>query len=304
MMINTEWYRVFMYAAHSSNLTKAAQLLHMTQPSVSYAIKQLEEALDVVLFDRLSKGVKLTHEGYALFQHVVSAFAQLETGEKQLQLLKQFKNGQVRIGANGAIIKDIVLPRLNEFHAKYPDIRIRLLQEKTSNIIRHIKQGMLDIGFVHLPIADHEIEVIPIDSSHNCFVVGKAHEDLATDSVSTDQLLQIPFLMLSSGSTTRAFVEQWFNSQGYTIEADIELNSLDMLTEFAECGYGVAFVPRSFVRDKISEGVLFELKTRVPIPDRPLGIATKRQSSLSLSSASFLEAFKITSQQSNTGHDC
>jgi LysR family cyn operon transcriptional activator len=292
MIINTEWYRVFMYAAQSSNLTKAAQILHMTQPSVSYTIKQLEESLGVVLFDRLSKGVRLTHEGHALLEYVVPAFAQLDTGERQLQLLKQFKDGQVRIGANGPIIKHIVLPALDEFHTAYPQIRLRLIQEKTSNIIKYIKQGTLDIGFIHLPLIDSDIDVMQIHSIRNCFVVGKAYQDLTADFISTDKLLQVPLLMLSAGSTTRSYVEQWFNKQGFAVEADIELNSLDMLTEFAERGFGAAFVPQSFVQHKIREGVLFELQTQVPIPDRPLGIATKRESSLSVSSASFLEAFK------------
>jgi DNA-binding transcriptional LysR family regulator len=292
MIINTEWYRVFMYVAQSNNLTKAAQILHMTQPSVSYTIKHLEEALGVVLFDRLSKGVRLTHEGHALLEYVVPAFAQLDTGERQLQLLRQFKDGQVRIGANGAIIKDIVLPALDEFHTTFPQIRVRLTQENTSNILKYIKQGTLDIGFIHLPLIDPDIDIMLIHSLQNCFVVGKAYQELTTDSLTTDQLLQIPLLMLSAGSTTRSFLEQWFNIQGYAVEADIELNSLDMLTEFAERGYGAAFVPHSFVQLKIKEGVLFELQTQVPIPDRPLGIATKHKSSLSMSSASFLEAFK------------
>src|SRR5690606_4189663 len=127
------------------NLTKAAQNLHMTQPSVSYAIKQLEEALGMALFVRLPKGVQLTHEGRALFEHVSAAFNQLESGERQIKLMKQFEDGVVRIGANGAAIKHILLPRLDEFHSKYPQIRIRLLQERTSNIVNHLKEGTLDI---------------------------------------------------------------------------------------------------------------------------------------------------------------
>src|SRR5690554_5517469 len=99
MNINTEWYRVFMIAAQTSNLTKAAQILHTTQPSVSYTIKQLEEALDVTLFDRFSKGVRLTREGESLFIFVLSAFNQLEQGEETLQAMKHFQEGQVRIGA-------------------------------------------------------------------------------------------------------------------------------------------------------------------------------------------------------------
>ncbi|MBW7460722.1 LysR family transcriptional regulator, partial [Paenibacillus sepulcri] len=76
--LNMEWYRIFLHTAKVENLTKAAQQLHMTQPSVSYAIKQLEDSLDVKLFDRLSKGVKLTAEGAALLEYVEPSFALID----------------------------------------------------------------------------------------------------------------------------------------------------------------------------------------------------------------------------------
>ncbi|MFD0715393.1 LysR family transcriptional regulator [Paenibacillus sp. GCM10027626] len=292
MTIHTEWYRIFMYAAQFGNLTKAGQMLHMTQPSVSYAIKQLEEALGMTLFDRLSKGVRLTQEGQLLFEHVKLAFAHLDTGEKQMRQLKQFKDGQVRIGANGAIIKDILLPKLDLFHQSYPDIHVRLIQNRTSLIVQHLKEGKLDIGFIHLPLDDSELAIKYTAPLRNCFVVGARYRELAEYVVTTAQLLTIPLLLLSAGSRTRSFVEQWFSRQGYTIDADIELNSLEMLAVFAERGYGAAFVPRSYVEAELARGVLFELHTEVPIDDRQFGIATRRDLTLSLPTAKFLELFQ------------
>jgi len=291
-MIHSEWYRIFMFAAQTNNLTKAGQLLHMTQPSVSYAIKQLEEALGIILFDRLSKGVRLTPEGEQLFEHVKLAFAQLERAEQHVQELKQFKDGQIRIGANGAITKNILLPRLDQFHADYPQIRIKLVQDKTSLIIKQMKQGVIDIGFVHLPLQDNELDIRQIAPLKNCFVVGKRYLELASQTISAEQLLEIPLLMLSAGSSTRSFVEHWFNNQGYAAKADIELNSLEMLAAFAERGYGAAFIPKSFVIDKLADGSLIELTTAVPLPDRELGIATRKDTSLSLPTARFLELFQ------------
>jgi DNA-binding transcriptional LysR family regulator len=69
-MLHLEWYRIFLHTARHGNVTKAAQELHVTQPSVSYAIKQMEEALGLKLFHRLSKGVELTEEGKALAAYV------------------------------------------------------------------------------------------------------------------------------------------------------------------------------------------------------------------------------------------
>lgn len=295
MIANTEWYRVFLRAAETSNLTKAAQLLHMTQPSVSYAIKQLEDTLGVVLFDRLSKGVRLTEEGHALFRHVRLAFEELDAAERRITKLQQLNEGRLRIGANGAIIKDFLLPCLDLFHDRYPGIRIQLSQERTGRVLERLRSGSLDIGFVHLPIADEEIDFSVSHASPYCAVVGKKFVEWANKPVTTAQLTELPLLLLTSGSSTRAFINGWFSSQGVEAEADIELNSLDMLAEFAERGYGIAFLPRAFVMQRIAAGTLLEVQTAVPLPDRQIGIAVRKQSSPSMATQAFLQIARIDS---------
>lgn len=294
MIASTEWYRIFLHAAEVSNLTKAAHMLHMTQPSVSYAIKQLEEALGVTLFDRLSKGVRLTPEGEILYEHVRQAFAELDTAERRLKNLKQFNEGRLRIGANGPMIKDFVVPLLDRFHAHYAHIRIQLSQAQTSVILERLKRGLLDIGYVYLPVADEEIEIVASYTSPFCVVAGKAFANRSnlSEPLSTAQLTKLPLAMLSPGSTTRAFIEGWFQSQGMEVEADFELSSMEMLTEFVERGYGAAFLPRAFVASRIASGALIELHTAVPLPDRQIGVAIRRHASPSLAAGAFIEMLR------------
>ncbi|SDS07321.1 DNA-binding transcriptional regulator, LysR family [Paenibacillaceae bacterium GAS479] len=286
---NTEWYRIFLHAAENSNLTKAAQTLHMTQPSVSYAIKQLEDELGIKLFDRLSKGVRLTYEGEALLRHVRQAFEELETAERSMKQRLQLNEGILRIGANGAIIKHFLLPMLDAFHERYPGIHIQLSQERTDLILDRLKKGTLDIGCVYLPVSDEEIEIVGSDASPYCAVVGKAFADWSREPVSAEQLAKLPLLMLSPGSSTRSFIEDWFRHQGIEAEADFELNSLDMLAEFTERGYGVSFLPRAYVEPRIADGTLVELRTEIPLPDRRIGVAIRKHSTPSMAAKSFLE---------------
>src|SRR5690625_4580554 len=290
MKASPEWYRVFLHAAETGNLTHAAQRLHMTQPSVSYAIKQLEKTLGVKLFDRLSRGVRLTQEGEAMYEHVRQAFEQLDSAERMIKKLQQFSEGHLRIGANGAIIKDFLLPSLDAFHVRYPDIQIQLSQERTSRILERLRHGALDIGYVYVPIADDEIEVISTVASPYCVVVGRSYEDWAhRESLSTKQLLEIPLLMLSPGSTTSSFIKDWFQSQGLEADADFELSSLDMLAEFTERGYGAAILPRAFVASRVDSGKLLELPLDVPLPDRSVGVAVRKETVLSLAAKAFLD---------------
>jgi len=277
MVVQIEGYRVFLTVSRLGNMSRAAEQLHMTQPSVSYAMKQLEDRLGVRLFERLSKGIRLTEEGRMLAEHVEQAFQHLDAAETKLDLLKQYKLGQIRIGANGAIIKEVVLPILDEFHASYPDIRIRLLQQRTMSIMKLIQEGSLDAGFVYLPIHAAELAATPLKTIDNCLVAGRLFTSWSQQRLPTARLLDIPLLLLTAGSTTRSMLEGWFAAQGYSIEADMELTSNDMLIEFAKRGYGAAFVPRPFVQQEIDAGELVELPTEVPLPSLTLGMVAKSQ---------------------------
>lgn len=289
MLLNMEWYRIFLHTAKLGNLTKAAQELHITQPSVSYAIKQLEAQLEVKLFDRLSKGVKLTPEGAAVLDYVEKSFAILQLGETKLQALKNLTAGELRIGASGPVIKHLLLPLLDTFHAEYPAVRIRLLQGKTADIRAKLKAGQIEIGLIHLPFSDQELVVQHLTDIQDCFIVGPAYRHLSETAMTAKELTQIPLLLLSEGSSTRMFVDQWFASQGITADADMELSSMDMLVELAMRGYGAAFVTQTFIRQELDERKLYQLMLSERIPPRSVGYAIRRGSTPSIIAKRFIE---------------
>ena len=286
--MHMEWYRIFLYTARAGNLTKAAQELHITQPSVSYTIKQLEASLGVKLFDRLSKGVKLTPEGAALLGYVEQSFSLLQAGEDKVHSLKRLSAGELRIGASGPIIKHLLVPPLDKFHAQYPGVRIRLSQGRSAEIREQLKNGQIDLGFVHLPMSDHELDVKHLATIQDCFVVGNSYRHLLEHPVTARELIKIPLLLLSKGSSTRRYVEEWLFSLGVTAEVDIELSSMDMLIELAQRGYGTAFVTRSFIKQELKEEKLYELQLTDPIPERSIAVATRRDISLSITANHFL----------------
>ena len=127
------------------------------------------------------------------------------------------------------------------------------------------------------------------------FVVGPSFRELADQSRTAEEIARTPLLLLSAGSSTRRFVEQWFAAHGLTIKADIELGSIDLLVEFARLGYGAAFVTRSFVSEELATGTLFEISTVEPIPSREIGIVMRRERMLSLAATRFIERFLSSS---------
>lgn len=288
-MIHLEWYRIFLHTAQQGNFTKAAQALHITQPSVSYAIRQMEEELGVKLFHRLSKGVELTEEGRSLLAYVEPSFALLESGEQHLTSLKQLSEGELRVGASDSLIKHLLLPYLNAYHQLHPNVRIRLSNGKTPVLAERLKEGQLDCALVHVPLQDDQLEIRPIAKLQDCFVVGEAYRAYADEDLSAAELLTIPLLMLSPGSSTRIFVEQWFAAKGCTVKPDMELGSMDLLIEFARLGYGAAFVTRSFIEEDLRQERLFELRLQDTPAPRDIGLAYRKGDRLSIAAERFVQ---------------
>ncbi|WHY17497.1 LysR family transcriptional regulator [Paenibacillus sp. G2S3] len=287
-MFNLEWYRIFWQTARHRNLTKAAVELHITQPSVSYAIKQMEEALGLKLFHRLSKGVELTEEGQALFEYVEQSFSMLDSAQKHLENLKQLNEGEIRIGASDYLIKHLLLPQLNTFHSTYPGIRIRLSHGKTPDITKRLKDGEIDCAFVHMPLHDPLLNIQTLAVLEDCFVVGEAYQDLASRSLTMKEVSELPLILFSQGSSTRVFVEQWFATKGLSVIPDIELGSIELLAEFARLGYGAAFISRSFVQEDLHSGKLYELKLDDPLLPRSIGFAVRQDRKLSVAAEHFV----------------
>ncbi|WP_313637738.1 LysR family transcriptional regulator [Paenibacillus sp.] len=288
-MFNLEWYRIFWKTARHRNLTKAAGELHITQPSVSYAIKQMEEALGLKLFHRLSKGVELTEEGRALFEYVEQSFSMLDYAQKHLENLKQLNEGEIRIGASDYLIKHHLLPQLNTFHSAYPGIRIRLSHGKTPEITERLKNGEIDCAFVHMPLHDPLLNIQTLAMLEDCFVVGEAYQEIASRSLAMKEVSELPLILFSQGSSTRVFVEQWFAAKGLSVIPDIELGSIELLAEFARLGYGAAFISRSFVQEDLHSGKLYELRLDDPLLPRSIGFAVRRDRKLSVAAEQFVQ---------------
>lgn len=289
-MINLEYYRIFLHTARAGNLTKAAQELYITQPSVSYAVKQLEQSYGLKLFHRLSKGVELTAEGSALLEYVERSLSLLEAGERKVHALRRLEGGEIRVGAGDSHVRHLLLPALDRFHREYPAVRIRLSHGKSPDIVLALTDGRIDCGVVHLPVAEPELKAVPLAEVRSCFVAGTAYrEALEGRALAAEEVARLPLILLSSGSSTRRFVEQWFGARGLAVEPDIELGSVDLLLECARLGFGVAFVNRALAAEALRDDRLFELRLEEELPARSLGVAVRRDRPLPVAAARFAE---------------
>ncbi|WP_018753015.1 LysR family transcriptional regulator [Paenibacillus sanguinis] len=293
MTNNYELYKVFYWAAKTGSLTQAAHALFLTQPSVSHAIKQLEESFGLTLFQRNSKGVSLTQEGAVLYSYIEQSHILISLAEKKMAELKNLDSGVLRIGGSDSLFKHYLLPFLEQFHLQYPDIGIQLLHGTTPEIMGYLKEGKIDLGVARMPILDSQIEVQEGIELQDCFVAGCRYAPEIKDKViSLQELLEYPLVLFSRNSRARMAITELFHGYGFELRPEIEVGSVDLLIELARRGLGISYVAREFVSKELEEGSLFEIKLDVDLPPSQVGVMNMRNLPLTSAAKKFIEGFK------------
>lgn len=292
MINNYELYKVFYWSAKTGSLTKAAKALYLTQPSVSHAIKQLEDSFGLTLFYRNSKGVELTQEGAILYSYIEQSHILISMAEEKMAALKNLDSGELRIGGSDSLFKHYLLPYLEDFLQKHPGIKLHLNHGTTPEIISFLKEGRIDLGVVRLPIVDSQLEVRESFQLQDCFVAGARYSELKDMVLTLDMLLQYPVILFSRNSRARMAITEIFQSYGHKLKPEIEVGSVDLLIEFARRGLGISYVTREFVSKELEKGSLFEIRLDVPLPPSHVGIMTMRNMPLTSAARSFIERVK------------
>ncbi len=289
MDVNFEWYKIFYYAAQSENFSEAARQLYITQSAVSQGIKNLENKLGVTLFDRNSRRARLTPEGKLLFSHISQAFNYIKTGEKKLAELHQLGTGEIRVGASDTVCKYYLIPYLREFNRRFPNIKIQVINRTSPQIVELLEKGSLDCGIITMPVRHPAIETITLAEVEDIWVASDKFKHLSDRTLSLPELIQEPLLLLEKTSATRQNLDRFFQKEGLMVTPEIELESVDLLLEFAKIGLGIAHMVRESAVPFIARGELFEISCHPPLPPRQLGMACVKNVPLSRAAEQFIE---------------
>ena len=289
MDINFELYKIFYYAAKHESFSEAAQKLFITQSAVSQSIKNLEEKIGSQLFFRKSRKVVLTREGKLLFKHVEQAYHFLKKAENKFLEMKNLNTGKIRIGASDTICKYHLIPYLKRFNHTYPNIKIQVINRTSSQILELLKNGAIDMGIATLPIKDKNILIKPFLTVEDIFVACEKFSSLKNRQVSLQELSSYPLLMLEKKSMTRCNIESFLKENNISLIPEIELESNDLLVEFAKIGLGIACVLKKSAADEMENGQLFEVDIIEKLPPRKLGICTLNNVPVSRAAARFID---------------
>lgn len=291
MDINLEYYKIFYYVASYKSITIAAEKLSISQPAVSQAVKHLEKDLSCTLFVRTPKGVRMTKEGEMLFSYVQRGYETILSGEKKLLEMLNLEKGEICIGASDMTLQFYLLPYLEQFHEKYPKIRVTVTNAPTPETLKHLADGKIDFGIVSTPIEPHpHLKVTAVKEISDIFVAGKKFEHLKGKQLSYHKLEQYPVMCLEGATSTRRYVEEFLATEGVALKPEFELATSDMLIQFAIRNLGIASVVSEFAAEQMKNGTLFALQFDREIPKRQFCIVADDRVPLSAAAAKLLDS--------------
>ncbi|NMB07703.1 MAG: LysR family transcriptional regulator [Tissierellia bacterium] len=293
MSIKLDLYKIFCEVAKCGSFSKAAKSLYMTQPAISQAIMQLESNLEVRLFTRTPRGVVLTNEGEILFEYVNSGINLIDVGEKKVMESKNLMAGELRIGVGDTISRYFLLPFLEEFHSKYPNIKLKIINRTTLELCDLLKSGEIDIAICNLPIKDSSLEIIKLIDIQDIFVCGEKYKDKISIPLNFNELAEFPLILLEPKTNSRRYVEKYILSKGVKIEPEIELGSHDLLLEFAKINLGISCVVREFSKEYLEAKSVYEINLVEEVPKRSIGVCFLKTVSLSPAATRFIEDLEI-----------
>lgn len=283
MIGNLEYFKVFYYTAKCGSVTGAAEKLSISQPAVSQSLKQLEIGMGVRLFQRSSRGVRLTAEGELLYTYVAKGYEQFRQGVEKVKQMQNLELGEVHIGASDMTLRFFLLPYLEKFHEKYPDIKVVVSNGPTPETLTLLQNGNIDLGVVSTPFEEIEgIQSIPVREIEDVFVGGRRFIAYKNRMLDFQELESLPLIVLEGNTSTRSYMDKYMAGNKIALQPEFELATSDMIVQFALRNLGVGCVVRDFAKEYLEEGTLFEFRFNKMIPRRSFCLARNEKIQLSV----------------------
>ncbi|MGW3121837.1 LysR family transcriptional regulator [Streptomyces sp. NPDC001107] len=239
----------FVAVAETRHFTRAADLVHVAQPSLSQQIKALERELGADLFLRARGNITLTDAGEALLPLARRILADADTARHEVQELVQLRSGRVRLGATPSLCTGLLPDVLRAFHDRYPGIRLLIEEGGSHDLVRELARGALDLALVVLPLPSPSPALTTVELLREDLVVVSSPESPAPAgpgrrTVRIADLESGPLVMFRHGYDLRELTVAACRAEGFEPDFAVEGGEMDAVLGFVRAGLGVAVVPR------------------------------------------------------------
>lgn len=252
--------KIFTTVADAGGMSKAAKELHITQPSISQAIAELERYYGVKLFERLSQKIYLTKEGELMLsfsRHILDSFEQMEKAMNQA-----VEKSSLRIGCSVSVGTCLIEEILDEARERIPQCQISVVVANSSEIERAILTNEVDIGIVEGILKNKDLVITPVCEDELVVVCGRQHPLGRETSVTLDMLQGQDYASRESGSAERNQYEKLFEEAGLQLNRVFCSTNTEAIKNAVIHGRGIAVFSRRMVKEEVARGDMLVIRVR------------------------------------------
>jgi DNA-binding transcriptional LysR family regulator len=271
--------QVFHTVARLLSFTKAAESLHMTQPAVTFQVRQLEEYFNTRLFDRTHNRISLTDAGKRVFEYADEIFDLYAKMENAVRDMTGEISGILIIGASTTIAEYMLPALLGDFKRKYPDINVHLKVSNSDGIVSMVENNDIDLGVVESAVMNKNLVVENCRHDRLVAIVPPQHSLASEQKVQLKDLMSHAYIAREEGSGTREVIHEYLTNAGMKpsdIHVAMELGSPEAIKGAVEAGMGVSIVSEVTIHKEMQLGTLVALELDPPM-ERPFSFVHQKQ---------------------------
>ncbi len=264
--------RYFLAVAAAQNFTKASEALHVSQPSLSVQIKNLEEELGTRLFDRLGRTIALTQAGSLFRDHAERALREVEQAAQLIRELDGAQRGRLIVGTLATVNSYLIPPLVSQFKQRFPAVHLQVHSQPSAEIVAGLLTNRLDLGLCLLPVPQDQLTTIPL-FDERLVLVAPAQHRLAQSRLRMRDLGGLPLVLMPADYCLRKMVEEECALAGVTTQVVLEMTSPEGILQAVTEGAGLTILPELYVRQRLVRSKLRMIDLYDPVPRHAVGLA-------------------------------
>lgn len=262
-------------SAHNS-FSRAAEVLQLTQPSITARIQSLEREVSEELFERGSRGVRLTDAGLAFLPYVERILLTLKEGRDAIEEVRSVELGSLHLGS-ALTISTYVLPHiLHAFRSRYAGVDVSIRTGRSDQVLAMLQADEVQVGLVR-SLSHPDVETIHLYDDEIVLTVNEGHRFAASGTATVEDAASEPIILFDRGSSYFGLIHGFFRQAGVVPNVTMELDSLEATKRMVEEGLGIALVPLVTIERELDSGRLVRIEiVDVPPLKRPISLIYKR----------------------------
>ncbi len=278
--------RALVEVVRQGGFSQAAKVIYATQPTISKAVRQLEDELGMPLLDRHAQPIRLTEAGEIVYRRALTMLAERDDLYAELDELKGLKRGVLRLGLPPLGSSSLFAPMFARFRSRYPQIEISLVEHGSRRLEEMVMAGEIELAASLKPVPDH-MEWQPVAREPLVALMPADHPRARATSVGLDELRASPFMLFETGFALNRIIHDACQRAGFAPAIAARSGQIDFIVALVAAGLGVAFLPRITAREDLHAGVC-KVPLRDPGTDWEMVLVWRRGGYLSYAAQAWL----------------